>query len=337
MSQLAPQDAVVELIKRRGSSIMEKARQEILNTTYDNNGVLDSALKHYVKVNLPLVKPLFPALTSFAYEAATGNSGNGEFDSTAVAVSLIAFSADIHDDIIDQSKVKYAKKTVYGNFGSEVALLAGDALLIQGHTLLHKACEAFSLKQSQEISTSVHKALFELSAAEALDVQFSKKAVIEPDEYFETMYLKGVFAELQCRIGGIIGQANDEMLKALMSFGRTIGMLGTLHDEFCDMFDASELEHRVKFECPPLPMIYALQDEKIKVVLKELVGQVGTSKTVIKKIAKLVLESEAVCMLKHKINAQIVRSQKLYWSTIEKSRVAQDMLLLSEVSSSFDY
>src|SRR5215469_5410016 len=98
MSQLAPQDAVVALIKRRGSSVMEKARQEILNTSYDNNGILDSALRHYVKVNLPLVQPLFPALTSFSYEAATGNLGNGEFDSVAVAIALIAFSADIHDD-----------------------------------------------------------------------------------------------------------------------------------------------------------------------------------------------------------------------------------------------
>lgn len=309
--------------------------KEILNTTYDN-GVLDSALKHYVKANLPLVQPMFPALISFSYEASAGNPSSGEIDSIAVALSLIAFSADIHDDIIDKSDVKYAKKTICGKFGPELAVLAGDALLIQGYTLLHKACEDLSSEQRCNIYGSLSKALFELSAAEALDIQLGKKTVVNPDKYLETMYLKGVFAELHCRIGGIIGHASDEMLNALASFGRTLGMLGAIHDEFCDMFDSSELTHRVKFEGPPLPMRYALQDKKVKNTLKELVEQIDSSKAITAKIAKLVLESDAVFKLKQKIADQ-TSHQKLYWTCIEKSRVGSDMALLVNVSSTFSY
>jgi geranylgeranyl pyrophosphate synthase len=336
MSQLALHEAALAMIKRRGASVMVKTTQKILNTTYDN-GILDSALNHYVKVNLSLVNPLFPALMSLSYETAKGCKDDGKFDSVSVAMSLIAFSADIHDDVIDQSVVKYAKKTVYGKFGSEIALLAGDNLLIQGHALLHQACEVLSLKQRSAISMAVSKALFELSASEALDVQLSKKTVIiDPDEYFGTMCLRGVFAELHCRIGGILGQASDEMLDILACFGRTIGMLGTVQDEFSDMYDASELKHRIKFECPPLPMVYALYDKKVKTMLKELVEQIDASRTVTTKITKLVLNSQGVCSLKHKLGEQVLNQQ--FDQIINgKNPAGQDMSLLLQAFSSFNY
>ena len=51
MSQQEIEDAAVTMIEQRGRAIMERAKQEILNTTYDNNGLIDLALKHYTKTN----------------------------------------------------------------------------------------------------------------------------------------------------------------------------------------------------------------------------------------------------------------------------------------------
>ncbi|MDR2720504.1 MAG: polyprenyl synthetase family protein [Nitrososphaerota archaeon] len=330
MSQLEIEAAALDMVEQRGRVVMDKVEQKLLTTSYDN-GIIASALQHYAKSNLPLVLPLFPALISLSYEAVTGSQETGEFESVATAMMLIAFSADIHDDIIDQSTVKYAKKTIYGKFGSEIALLAGDALLIQGHALLHQACEVFSPKQRQALSVLIPKALFELSAAEVLERQLSKKPVIVPDKYFEIMRLKGVFAELQCRIGGIIGQANDETLDAIASYGRIIGMLGTIKDEFSDVSNISELEHRIKFECPPLPMVYAIQNAKVKVALKELVTQLD-SKVASKKVVKLVLESEGVCELKHKINEYVSKNLK-DWVLTRKNRAGTDASLLFQAFS----
>jgi geranylgeranyl pyrophosphate synthase len=335
MNQVEVEDAAVEMVERRGRAAMEKARQEILNTAYDN-GAIASALKYYAKVNLPLVMPIFPALMSIAYETAKGNQGKDDIDSVAAAMVLIAFSADIHDDIIDQSDVKYAKKTVYGKFGAGIALLAGDALMIQGNTLLHQACENLSPKQRREISSLIPKALFEISTAEALEIKLSKKGVIDPDEYFEIMRLKGVVAEIQCRIGAIMGQADDATLEALASYGRTVGLLGTIKDEFCDVLNPPELEHRIKFEIPPLPMIYAVQDEKVQSEIKVLVEQFD-SKTTAKKIAKLVLESEGAGKLKHKICDKIGQERKNVLLLKENGVGLEAFLLLRALSFDIDW
>ncbi len=326
MNQMEVEDAAVAMVERRGRAAMEKAKQEILCTDYDN-GAIASALKYYAKVNLPLVMPIFPALMSISYETAKKGKRQDDIESVAAAMVLIAFSADIHDDIIDRSDVKYAKKTVCGKFGSGIALLAGDALLIQGNTLLHQACETLSPKQRREISSLIPQALFEISTAEALEIKLSKEPVIDPDEYFEIMRLKGVVAEIQCRIGGIIGQADEETLNALASYGRTIGILGTIKDEFSDVFNVPELEHRIKFECPPLPMVYACQDEKVRTAINALVNEPKYSKATAKKIAKLVLASEGVCKLKQKIDAQINQEMKNRVLTIEKG-VGDDLSLL---------
>jgi len=332
MSQQEIEDAAVAMIEQRGRAAMERAKQEILNTTYDNNGPIDLALKHYTKANLPMVMPLFPALVSLSYEAATGNPKISEIESVAVAMALIAFSADIHDDIIDKSTTKYTKKTIYGKFGSDIALLAGDALLIQGHVVLHKACETLSPKQRFTISSTLPKALFELSSAETLAIQLRKKTRINPDEYLKIMYLRGVFAELQCRIGGIVGQADDEMLETLACYGRTVGMFGTIKDEFNDLMNASELEHRIKFEYLPLPMLYAFQDKKVKSAITLLCEQSEYSNKLTEKIASIVLASMGVYNLKHKLNEQLAQKLKTLES-MKKTRVEHDAFLLLKILS----
>jgi len=327
MNQLEIENAAVAMVEQRGKNVMTKVKQELLNTTYDND-TINLAIKHYAKTTFYSGIPLFPALTSLSYEAAKDSDyEKDETEVVAVAMTLIAFSADIHDDIIDQSPVKYGKKTVYGKFGPDIALLTGDALLIHGYSLLHQACETLSQKQRQAIYTTISKALFELSSAEVLEQKLRKKSVIDPDEYFEIMRLKGVFAELQCRLGGIIGHADNEMLETLSRYGRFVGMTGTIKDEFNDMLNGLELKHRIKFECPPLPMIYALHDKKIKHEITTLAKQLDYSNTITKKLAKLVLESEAVRTLKRGINGQLI--QEIENLTImEKNRATPDMILL---------
>ncbi|MCL2134148.1 MAG: polyprenyl synthetase family protein [Candidatus Bathyarchaeota archaeon] len=331
MNKSELEDAALAMVERRGRAVMDKVKQKILGTVYDN-GVIDSALQHYVTDNLPLVFPLFPALMSISYEVASGNSGGDDFDSVAVAMMFIAFSADIHDDVIDKSDVKYDKETVYGKFGSEVAVLVGDVLLIEGYSLLYKACESFSLKQRGAIFVAVSKALFELCAVEALEVKLRKEVVVEPEVYFEVMRLKGVFAGLQCRVGGILGHADDELLEVLTGFGRVVGMFGAIGDEFNDLFDVSELVHRVKFEYPPLPMIYAFQDEVLRNTVSVFVEQLEGSKGVVKKVAKLVLNSEGVYELRCKIREYFDREVKnvvLY----KKNGAGLDAFLLLQVLS----
>src|SRR3990170_8964373 len=114
-------ELIKNIIKKRGNPAIEIAAKEILRSPY-KGGIVSAATKYFVEVTLRGFLPVFPALISLSCEAVGGKTEKTA--SIGAAMSLIAGAADIHDDIIDQSETKYSKKTVFGRFGRDIALLA---------------------------------------------------------------------------------------------------------------------------------------------------------------------------------------------------------------------
>ena len=92
---------------------------------------------------------LYTTLISLSCEAVGGN--RNETVKLGAAIIILAGGADIHDDIIDKSTSKGSTPTVFGKFGQDIAILAGDALLFKGIYLLHEACESLPANKKQEI------------------------------------------------------------------------------------------------------------------------------------------------------------------------------------------
>jgi geranylgeranyl pyrophosphate synthase len=59
-------------------------------------------------------------------------------------------------------------------------------------------------------------------------------------------------------VGSIIGEGSKEELKALGKYGRCLGMLSILRDDLIDLNDPKEIQHRMRHECLPLPLLYML-------------------------------------------------------------------------------
>ena len=165
-------NAVESAVEERGREAVQRARRQILKSKH-RDGIVYEALEHFARVTLAGGLPVFPALVSLSREAVDGKTEKTA--AVGAALTLIAGTADVHDDIIDQSTTKYSKKTVFGKFGSEIALLAGDALLAQGLTLLQEECEDLSKDQRKAILSLVSRAIFDICNAEALETRLSKK------------------------------------------------------------------------------------------------------------------------------------------------------------------
>lgn len=322
-SELA--DTVKSIIEKRGKAALEKARQEILNSKY-NNGVVSSALKYFARVTLHGALPVFPALLSLSCEAVGGDIDRTT--SISAALELIAGAADIHDDIIDQSQVKYYKKTVYGKFGGAVALLAGDELLVQGLFLLHRECESLSKKQKDAILNLLFQALVEINQAEAEETKLMKKANVNQQEYFELIIKKAVVPDLHCRIGTILGNGDPSAIEALGRYGRTYGIVSLIREEFIDLLDYPELRNRLMNECPPFPLLCALQNSEIKKEVKRLVESSNLTKKDASKIAKSVMASYEVQELKNDMNSRIKEELKqLSFISVDTVKTEAKLLL----------
>ncbi len=293
-------ERALKIIHKRGKTALEDARQEILHSKYDG-GIISAALNYYANWVFPRVLPTFPAINSMMCELAGGDPEKTR--PLAAAMFLITASGDIHDDIIDKSTHKLRRKTVFGKYGGSITLLAGDALLVYGTMLFRDRCDSIIPEKSKTVTDLLNQSFFEIAKAEALETKLWKKARVTPKKHYETIQLKGGVAELQCRIGAIIGGAEEKTLASAADYGRLIGVLSTMNDEFVDMYDFYELQHRIKNELPPYPMICALQNDSLKKLILPIIEKPTLTRKDASYLSKIVMNSNEVQSVRDKFKS----------------------------------
>jgi len=281
-SQEEIMEQVQKILEERGRKALEMARNEILQEKIECKEVRE-AIKYFMTKYWHDVAR--PALLSLACEAVGGDPDI----TTPIAVPMILISGaiDIHDDIIDQSKVKGSRPTVLGKFGKDIALLVGDALLFKGFTLLHEAVEkGIPAEKVAVIINVIKNTFFELGDAEALELQFRGHMDVTPEEYLRVVRKKAADVEAHTRISAILGGGSKKEIEALSEYGRLLGMLIILRDDLIDMIEYEENVHRIKKEHLPLPIIYAIQNPDIK----SKISSILLKKAITKRDAETILK-----------------------------------------------
>jgi geranylgeranyl pyrophosphate synthase len=290
--------SAIEIIDKRGQSALKEASEHILKNQY-GTGVISEALNYYATAIFPRVLPIFPALIHLSCEAVGGNPK--ETEPLAAAMLLITASGDIHDDIIDRSTHKFRKQTLFGKYGKDITLLAGDALLMHGMNLLQENLKQFSPTQKTAIFDLMTRSMYELAEAEATETFLWKKETVTPQESYAVIARKATVAELHCRIGAVIGVGNKNDLESISSYGRAIGILSVMKDEFMDLNNHLELKDRLLNEMPPYPMICAMQNQEFRNQFSAILAKRRLLKKELTIITKAVESSVEVKQIKQDI------------------------------------
>ena len=255
---------------------------------------VDEAIERYIS---KWEDTTHPGLLAIACEAVGGNPQ--ETVLLQAALSYIDATMDIHDDIIDESLAKKNTKTIYGKLGKEATLLVGDAFMVRGFNRLCAALENRPKDLRSEIMNTVRNFLTEVVEAHILESELKdKKWDTDPEAYLKVLTLKAADIEGRMRIGTLYGGGSVEELYALSKFGRNLGVLLAVRSDFVDMFEPRELMHRVRYECLPLPVVYALQDVKRKKRIRTLLIKEDISKEDCNELVELISETKEFSKLK---------------------------------------
>ncbi|MFC1487717.1 polyprenyl synthetase family protein [Thermoproteota archaeon] len=291
-------EQVQAILEERGRTVMEMARKTVLEEKIESKEVRE-ALEYFMNEKVT-PSSITPAFLSLVCEAVGGDPKITT--SIAILMSLINGAVDIHDDIIDQSKSKRSRPTVFGKFGKDVALLAGDALLFKGLTLIHEVVETgIPAEKVVVISDIIKKTFFELGAAVATELQFRERIDVSSEEYLKVVRTKGATMEALARIGSILGNGTQKEIEALSAYGRLLGMIHILNDDLADMFDFEEFVNRIKNEHIPLQVIYALEKSRDKSEINLILQKKKKTKSDIKKIVKFTNKAEGPVFVAEKI------------------------------------
>lgn len=285
------------LLYEHGQKGLDKAREIMLQEKIPYEP-LQEAVQYFMA---PWEDVLHPTLLSLSCEAVGGKPEATV--NVAAALVLLAGGADLHDDIIDQSVVKDSKPTVFGKFGKDLTILAGDALLFRGLYALYGACETLPTKQKQAILELTKQAFFGISGAEAKEASLRGRTD-SAEEYFDMIKMKSAVSEATMKIGATLGKGTPEEIEVLGHYGKTLAILSTLRDEFIDVYELAELKNRCEKECLPLPILLTIKNSKIaNRILKQL--SINMTENGVERIWDLVISSKETNKLKKEMRLMI--------------------------------
>ena len=151
----------------------------------------------------------------------------------AIALEIFHNFTLMHDDIMDNAPLRRGHPTVHEHWNRDVAILSGDAMLIQAYQLIIKTKSECLPSVMQTFNTTA----LEVCQGQQLDMDFQSRTDVSAEEYIEMIRLKtSVLLGGAMKIGAIIGGASEEDQKHLYDFAIALGLSFQLWDDYLDTY-----------------------------------------------------------------------------------------------------
>ena len=155
----------------------------------------------------------------------------------AAALELIHTYSLIHDDLPDMDNDDYrrGKLACHKMFGEDIALLAGDALIVEAFKIL----STVDIKSKTKIDLIKEFAKLTgdtgLIAGQVVDIESEEKSVSPKTINFIHQNKTAKLITAAVRFGTILTEASEEDLQRITEFGETIGLLFQIVDDILDV------------------------------------------------------------------------------------------------------
>lgn len=156
----------------------------------------------------------------------------------AIGLELFHNFTLLHDDIMDKAEIRRNQPTVHKKWNENVAILSGDAMLIEAYKLVCEVDKDILPEAMQLFNTTA----LEVCEGQQYDMDFENRMDVVVDEYIEMIRLKTSVLIAAClKMGAIIGGADKKSLELLYDFGIQIGLGFQLKDDYLDSFGDPEI------------------------------------------------------------------------------------------------
>lgn len=191
-----------------------------------------------------------------------GNATQDEHDkiiAAAASTEVLHLATLIHDDIIDESKMRRGIETVQSKHGKDVAVYTGDLLLSVYFDLLADATDSVEIIK-----------LNTLSMKRVLMGELNQMANVYNTDITYEDYLKSIkgktaqLFELSCYQGAYFGQCDPEIIEKSRLIGQNIGIAFQMLDDILDYTQTPEILSKpvlndVKQGIYTLPLILGME------------------------------------------------------------------------------
>ncbi|MBR5268038.1 MAG: polyprenyl synthetase family protein, partial [Lachnospiraceae bacterium] len=189
-------------------------------------------------------KRLRPLLMHEVYKM-FGGTGK-EIEPFMAAIEMIHTSSLIHDDLpcMDNDELRRGKPTTWKVYGYDMAVLAGDALMIFAFETAAKAlalgADAAAVVKAMGILAQ-KTGIYGMIGGQTVDVELTGKPV--PKEKLDFIYrLKtGALLEASMMIGAVLAGATEEQVQIVEAIAADVGLAFQIQDDILDVVSTAEV------------------------------------------------------------------------------------------------
>src|SRR5688500_2488133 len=203
-------------------------------------------------------KRLRPALLLLACGAA-GYRPRGEAHlQLAAVVEFIHTATLLHDDVVDESRLRRGRSTANAAFGNAAAVLVGDFLYSRAFQMM---VELDDMRVMQVLAEATNT----IAGGEVLQLMGSHDPEVDEARYLEVIRRKTAkLFEAAARLGGILGGCAPAIEEGLADYGMRVGTAFQLIDDVLDYSgDPASIGKSLGDDLaegkPTLPLIHAMR------------------------------------------------------------------------------
>ncbi|MEK6697803.1 MAG: polyprenyl synthetase family protein [Nitrospirota bacterium] len=143
-------------------------------------------------------------------------------------VEYIHTASLLHDDVVDDAKLRRGRSSANSIWGNQASILVGDYLYSKA---LYHAVRL----QNQRIMDVLSETTTTMSEGEVLQLMQIQNADITEADYFRLVECKtGVLIAAACRLGAIISKAPLSQEDAVTAYGKKLGLAFQITDDTLD-------------------------------------------------------------------------------------------------------
>lgn len=222
----------------------------------DSDMYLNNSIIPLIEQGGKMLRPAFVLLS--------GKFGKYDYEkicNLAAVVEMLHLATLVHDDIIDNSKLRRGCETIQSKYGKDFAVYAGDYLFCQCFNMLSKNdYEMDNLKNVSKVITKICKGEIKQNY-----FRYTKK--INFNKYIRIISGKtAALFSLSFMLGASEAKCEKKLVKVLGNVGYNIGMAFQIIDDLLDYTGQIEelgkgTQNDLKQGYYTLPIIFALEED----------------------------------------------------------------------------
>ncbi|HZD83916.1 MAG TPA: polyprenyl synthetase family protein [Nitrososphaeraceae archaeon] len=176
------------------------------------------------------IRPLILVLSAESAKVGKANSSKLGEDifMAATAIELLHTESVIHDDIIDEENLRRGKPSFHVKYGYNSSILTADFVL---GIILNIGSKLNNPRVSNELSNAAIK----MSEGEMMEIKLAKDPKIREDDYIKVLEHKTAsLFETSAKVGAILGEGEEDEIRAMATFGNLLGIAYQIHDDLID-------------------------------------------------------------------------------------------------------